>query len=67
MDHKLNIRDEADPPTDEIVPVVVERFPYRVTAEEGIFKNGKLYEQGDEIMLDRDTASRFVELGEVEE
>lgn len=43
-----------------------ERRPYIVTAESGIFKNGKLYEQGEEIMLDAKTAANFNNLGEVE-
>lgn len=45
----------------------VERKMYRVTAETGIFKNGKAYNQGDEIELDINTAANFKELGEVED
>ena len=42
------------------------RRAYIVTAETGIFKNGKLYEQGEEIMLDDHTATNFGNLNEVE-
>lgn len=40
---------------------------YRVIAEDGLFKRGKLFEQGDEIELEEKTGERFKELGEVED
>ena len=43
-----------------------ERRRYIVMSESGLFKNGKLYEQGEEIMLDAKTAANFNNLGEVE-
>lgn len=64
---KLNVNDVADPPRDEIAAVHVERFPYRVISEAGIFKNGKQYEKGETVELDRDTGERFVAAGDVEE
>lgn len=67
-DHKLQIDDEQQveesigtqlPPDDG-------RKDYKVTADDGLFKNGRLYEKGETIRLDELTASNFMELGEVE-
>lgn len=44
----------------------VERAPYTVVAESGLFKNGKIYEKGETIELDEKTAANFIALGEVE-
>lgn len=43
-----------------------ERKTYKVTAENGLFKNGQQYNMGDKIELDEKTAQNFMEIGEVE-
>lgn len=48
-------------------PFTPERRPYRVTAENGLFKRGKRYDHGDFVDLDEKTAAAFIEAGEVEE
>lgn len=37
-----------------------------VLVEDGIFKNGKLYEKGEEVILNQFTAENFEKVGEVE-
>ena len=41
------------------------RFTYRVVAETGLRKNGRLYRHGELIQLEEATGDRFAELGEV--
>jgi hypothetical protein len=43
------------------------RKEYEVTSKAGLFKNGKLYKQGDTVLLDDQTASAFLVLEEVKE
>lgn len=68
MDHTLEIQDElevsAELASEPTTPEEPKRR-YTVTAEGGIFKNGKHYESGEIILLDAETASRFIKLGEV--
>lgn len=47
--------------------VICDMRRYRVTAESGLFKNGKSYHKGDEIELERASALNFVAINEVEE
>lgn len=41
--------------------------PYRVTAEAGLFKRGRLWERGEQIELDPRTAANFLAVDEIEE
>lgn len=52
--------------TKQSVEEIPARHEYTVTAESGLFKNGKQYDKGDTVQLDEQTASRFKEAGEVE-
>lgn len=38
----------------------------RVTAEGGIFKNGKLHKEGSEVVIALESAQRFESVGEVD-
>ena len=64
---------DASQATDEVKidkatnPYEVERKPYVVAAESGIFKNGKLYAKGETIELDAKTAKNFAAAGDLEE
>jgi len=65
--HQVDVQDGSDPVQDEIVVRKVERYPYRVVVEAGIFKNKKLWGPGEVVMLDRRTGTAFKEAGDVEE
>ena len=43
-----------------------DRAAYTVLATEGLFKNGKLYAQGETIMLTVETGQAFIDVGDVE-
>ena len=47
--------------------VTVDLRLYKVIAEGGIFKRGKLWKQGETIDLDEQTGARFVKNNELEE
>lgn len=69
---KINLTPDvsgADVPTAVITRdvEVPERKDYVVTAEPGLFKNGKQYNKGETVSLDEETAARFKENGEVED
>ena len=66
-EHKVEVQDGTDPTKDEIVARKVERRPYLVVAEGGIFKNKKLWGPGEVVLLDVRTGAAFVEAGDVEE
>ncbi len=68
-DHKLNVGDETQADANIAGPQAptVERKQYEVTAEGGLFKNGKQYKTGQKVELDSNTATRFIEAGEVKE
>jgi hypothetical protein len=65
MNDEAKVTDEIETTVEPAAGVPVRRS-YRVTVEGGIFKNGKLYEQGEIVELDEVTAGRFMEIGEVE-
>ena len=68
-DHKVNVTDKSLP-ADQVggaeLPAV-EKRAYVVTAENGLFKNGTTYENGQSVELDEATAERLIEAGEVKE
>lgn len=66
MNDEIEIKDEITI-TQEADTVPETWKKYRVTAEDGIFKRGKLWTKGEEIELDPATADRFKALGEVED
>lgn len=65
---KVHIMDDQAQTQDALAePVIVEMGEYEVTAENGLFKNGKQYAKGDIIELVKETAERFIAVGEVKE
>lgn len=64
-EHKLEIDDKAEAAESHDAQVV-ERHPYRVTSEAGLFKNGKQINQGDIVNLDIKTATAAMSAGDVE-
>lgn len=69
-DHKLEISEQAEAADNiggDVEAAAPKRKTYIVTAENGLFKNGKQYEEGDEIELDPTTAGRFKDIGEVKD
>lgn len=65
--HQLVISSEALQAEDNLEIPQSETKTYEVTAEEGIFKRGRLWFKGDIIDLDPITASRFIEANELKE
>lgn len=58
--------DDVATTADSTAPEIeIPRFEYEVLAP--IFKRGRLYEIGDTIELDEDTARGFIELNEIKE
>lgn len=49
-----------------VAPGTVERKPYKVLTEAGLFKNGKHYKTGSTVELDEATAANFIAIGDVE-
>lgn len=64
MQDEIAMQDEVtiNKETAEVAP---NRTTYVVTAEAGLFKNGRQYDKGEQIELDPATAERFKTLGEV--
>lgn len=65
--HKLKINEGVTSSDQAGSDLSQPRFTYVVTAEDGLFKNGKQYKKGQTIELTEATAKNFVDLGEVEE
>lgn len=66
--HQLSIHDGSTTVDAITLPeALVSRVKYVVTAEAGIFKNGKLYARGETIELQPKTAANFIAIGELEE
>jgi hypothetical protein len=66
--HEIALGDDDEAKAnDALVPEVAEkRESYKVISEVGIFKNGKLYEQGETVELTEATAEAFREAGDIE-
>jgi hypothetical protein len=69
MHHELKINDhfkmQDKPGTAEMTvkpPVMTE---FEVTAETGLFKNGKQYSKGEKILLTEKAAANFLAAGEI--
>lgn len=64
-EHKLDIDDKAEAQETQEAQVV-ERHPYKVLSEAGLFKNGKQINQGETVYLDVKTAVAAMNAGDVE-
>lgn len=66
--HKIEVHDGTETADAITLPeALISRVKYVVTAEAGIFKNGKLYACGETIELQPKTAANFIAIGELEE
>lgn len=63
-EHQLEIDDKSEA-VESHAAEVVERHPYRVISEVGLFKNGKQLNEGDIVQLDAKTAAAFMAVGDV--
>lgn len=69
-DHKIDLSDNSKA-NDKIGPEpevkVSSKKEYRVTGQDGLYKNGKNYPKGTVIELDETTANNFKSVGGVED
>lgn len=65
-DHKLEINEDVASATDQVNATTAEMVRAKVTAEDGIFKAGKLHKEGSEVVITRQSAENFESVGEVE-
>lgn len=66
-DLKLSVNDNSATADAMASAAPVERKPYLVTAESGVFKRGKQYDKGEIVQLDEKTAENFKREGDVED
>lgn len=68
-DHKVSVGDRSEAAAEVGNPAgaAPQLVKVEVTAENGIFKNGKLTKKGQKVELDPNTAARFIEAGEAKE
>lgn len=66
--YKVHIMEETPKVVDKVAPPVkIETKEYIVTAETGIFKQGKAYKKGDTVVLVKAAGEHLIKVGEVKE
>lgn len=65
--HTIKVEETPEAVDAAGTPITERRLSYIVTAESGLFKNGKQYDQGETIELAESAGKNFIKSGDVKE